>query len=175
MSWSRLRRYKSIDVAVEAFALIRRELPDARMAITGRGPDESRLRRLVKRRGLSDCVDFHGFLPREDLVQLLHRAHVFLNPSPKEGWGLTVVEANACGVPVVGSNRPGLKDSILKDKTGFLAEYGNVQEFAEKGLELLTNRDLWKQMSQRALEWSRSLTWERTADEMEKSFLREVS
>ncbi len=131
--WSRLRRYKSTDVAIRAFDLIRDDVPDARMLVMGRGPDEGRLRRLVGRLGLEDPVSFTGHPALDELVDTLHRAQVFLNPSPKEGWGLTVVEANQCGVPVIASDRPGLRDSVRDGQTGLLVPYGDPRAMAKRG------------------------------------------
>lgn len=172
--FGRVRKYKAIDVVIEAFALIRQKLPDARLVIIGDGPELPALESLAGRMGLGDAVEFTGRLETEKMVELLNRSHLFMNASPKEGWGLTVLEANACGVPVVGSNRPGLKDSILHEKTGFLVEYGDARAFAARGLELLTDHTLWTRMSLAGLEWARSLTWDRTANEMEQLFLREA-
>ena len=171
--FGRVRKYKAIDVVIRAYAKIRERLPAARLIVIGDGPDLPNLKSLAARLGLAEFVDFAGRVETEKMVEILNRCHLFMNTSPKEGWGLTVVEANACGVPVVGSNRPGLMDSILENKTGFLAEYGNVDEFAAKGLQLLTDRTLWDRFSEAGLEWARSLTWERTADEMEVLFLRD--
>lgn len=163
--WSRLRRYKSTDVALRAFARIRAELPAARMLIMGRGPDEQRLRRLADRLGLADAVEFAGFLPREDLVANLHRAHVFLNPSPKEGWGLTVVEANHCGLPVVASDRPGLRDSVRHGETGSLVPYGDDEAFAREALALLRDPQQWRSRSEAARRWAAEFSWERCVGE----------
>jgi glycosyltransferase involved in cell wall biosynthesis len=173
--FGRVRKYKAIDVVIRAFDKIKERLPDARLIIIGDGPELDNLKTLAGKLNLAHAVEFTGRIETEKMVDILNRCHVFMNASPKEGWGLTVVEANACGVPVIGSNRPGLKDSIFNDKTGFLVEYGDVDGFARKGLELLINGDLWKQMSAAALDWARSLTWDRTADGMEQAFLREVS
>jgi glycosyltransferase involved in cell wall biosynthesis len=173
--FGRVRKYKAIDVIIKAFGKIKERLPNARLIIIGDGPELGNLRRLARRLNLAGAVEFTGRIDTGEMVGILNRCHLFMNASPKEGWGLTVLEANACGVPVVGSDRPGLRDSILEDRTGFLAAYGDVDGFAAKSLEILTNGDLWKRMSAAALEWARSMTWERTADEMEKLFLREVS
>lgn len=173
--FGRVRKYKAVDVVIKAFAKIKETLADARLVIIGDGPELTNLKRLAQRLGLDREVEFTGRLETEKMVDVLNRCHLFMNASPKEGWGLTVLEANACGVPVVGSNRPGLRDSILDNKTGFLVEYGDVDAFARKGLELLRDGDLWARMSSAALEWARSMTWERTADEMEKFFLRETA
>jgi glycosyltransferase involved in cell wall biosynthesis len=170
--FGRMRRYKAIDVVIRALAIVRRSVPAARLVIVGDGPDRARLERVVRREGLGDAVEFAGRMSGDAMVRLLNRCHVFLNASPKEGWGLTVVEANACGVPVVGSDRPGLRDSIQHGVTGFLVPYGDADAFARRAVELLTDAELWRRTSQAGEAWARSLTWERTADEMERVFLR---
>ena len=165
VAWSRLRKYKSNDVAIKAFAEIHRRLPEARMLVLGRGPDEGRLRRLTGRLGLDEVVDFRGFTPWDELVHTLHRAHVFLNPSPKEGWGLTVIEANQCGLPVVASDRPGLKDSVRDGETGDLVPFGDHQAFAARALDMLQDPELWRRRSEAARRWATTFSWERCADE----------
>jgi len=163
--WSRLRRYKSIEVAIRAFARIHQELPAARMLIMGRGPDEGRLRRLAAQLNLEDVLEFRGFMPWRDLVEVLHRCHVFLNPSPKEGWGLTVVEANQCGLPVVASDRPGLRDSVKHGETGSLVPYGDDEAFAREALALLQDPHLWRSRSEAARRWAASFSWPRCVAE----------
>ena len=172
--FGRMRKYKGIDIVMRAFEIIRRELPTARLIIVGDGPDRPRLDEVANKLNITGSVEFTGRLSQEDMVKLLNRCHLFMNASPKEGWGLTVVEGNACGLPVVGSDRPGLKDSIKHEQTGFLVPYGDAEAFARRGLEILTDPDLWRRMSEAGLEWSRSLTWDRCADEMEAVFLREA-
>ncbi len=159
----RLRRYKSVGVVIRALVRIREVFPEAELQIVGDGPDRVRLQTLAFRLGLSRAVHFRGYLPREEIVDLLYRSRLFLNPSPKEGWGLTVIEANECGVPVVASRRPGLMDSVRDGQTGLLAEYGNVEDFASKSLELLTDLPRWRAMSENATRWAQSFDWEDTA------------
>jgi len=165
VSWSRLRRYKSLDVAIRAFDLIQRQMPAARMLIMGRGPDESRLQKLTRNLGLQDKIEFRGFQPWDELVTSLHQCHVFLNPSPKEGWGLTVVEANQCGLPVVASDRPGLKDSVRDGVTGSLVPYGDAEAFAGEALKILRDPALFAQRSQAAREWAGTFSWPRCVAE----------
>ncbi|MBU2502176.1 glycosyltransferase family 4 protein [bacterium] len=165
VTWSRLRRYKSIDVALRAFALIRRDLPRARMLVMGRGPDEKRLRALCTDLGLDDAVEFRGFQPWAELVATLHRCHVFLNPSPKEGWGLTVIEANQCGLPVVASDRPGLKDSVRDGETGLLVPYGDPEAMARAAVGLINDPAGRERMSAAARRWAGTFSWERCVAE----------
>lgn len=173
--FGRIRKYKSVDVVIRAFEVIHREIPSARLLIVGGGPGKGALVELVDSMGLNDSVEFTGVVPTPELVKLLNQSHLFINASPKEGWGLTVVEANACGVPVVASRRPGLKDSVLDERTGYLVKYGDHEQFAVKSLEILKDPARWKRMSDAGLEWARSLTWDRCAAEMESIFLEEIS
>lgn len=172
--FGRVRKYKAIDVVIKAVKRIRERVPGARLIVIGDGPELGNLKKLTARLDMEDAVEFTGRIPTEQMVETLNRCHLFMNASPKEGWGLTVVEANACGVPVIGSDRPGLKDSILDGKTGYLVDYGDDAAFAERGVELLTSPDTWRRMSAAALEWAGTMTWERTADEMEPLFLQEA-
>ena len=164
----RLRKYKGVDLVLKAFARVRGQVENARLIVVGDGPELPALHSLAHRLGLGTSVTFTGRMSGEDVVTVLNRAHVCVNASPKEGWGLTVVEANACGVPVVGSDRPGLRDSILEGETGFLVAYGDVEAFAAKTVALLRDRELWRRMSDASLAWAQSMTWEKTAEEMER-------
>jgi glycosyltransferase involved in cell wall biosynthesis len=170
----RLRKYKSVDVAIKATALVRDRFPRARLVIIGDGPYRGALERETRRLGMADAVEFRGFMEHEELVEFLNRSHLLLNTSPKEGWGLTVVEANACGLPVVASNRPGLKDSVIDGETGFLVPYGDAQAFARSALRLLEDSEIWSRMSVRALERVKELTWERCARDTERLLERVV-
>ena len=173
--FGRIRKYKAVDVVVRAFGIVRDTYPDAELLIVGGGPDRPALEKLVERDGYGGSVKFLGYVETEEMVRILNRTHLFLNASAKEGWGLTVVEANACGVPVVASNRPGLKDSVLDGKTGYLVEHGNPQAFADKSIELLRDPAKWRQMHDAAVEWAQSFSWDRTAEEMERIILAEIA
>lgn len=170
----RLRKYKSVEIVLEAFDEIRKELPAAKLLIVGDGPDLGRLRKIAKRLRIESSVSFLGHLPHSEKVDLLYRSHVFLNPSPKEGWGLTVIEANACGVPVVASDRPGLKDSVRHGETGFLVPFGDRRAFAERGLEVLRDNELRDNLARKAVEHANSFSWDQAAAETEE-LLEELS
>jgi glycosyltransferase involved in cell wall biosynthesis len=167
----RLRKYKSVEIAMKAMETVLKSVPDARLVIVGDGPYRPELEKYADGLSLGDAIEFTGFLSGEELVEMLNRAHLLFNPSPKEGWGLTVVEANACGVPVVASDRPGLKDSVIDGVTGFLVPYGDSTAFGENAVRLLTDGQLWKRMSAAAIERTGELTWERCARETEQFLL----
>ncbi len=164
----RLMRYKSAETAVRAFALVRRELPAARLVVAGDGPDRPRLERLAAQLGIQAAVDFRGHVSHADKVDLLWQSHVAFNCSPKEGWGLTVVEANACGVPVVAARRPGLVDSVRDRDTGILVPYGDAAAFAAAALELLRDDAMRAAYAARARVWAASFKWEDAAVQTER-------
>ena len=156
----RLMRYKRADVALRTLSALRTRLPTAELRVVGDGPDRPRLARLAHDLGLGDAVHFHGHVSHADKVQILWSSHVLLNPSPKEGWGLTVVEANACGVPVVASRSPGLVDSVRDGETGFLVPPGDVRATADAAFRLLTDAALHARLGAAARDWARSFHWD---------------
>jgi glycosyltransferase involved in cell wall biosynthesis len=161
----RLRKYKGVDFLLEAFALLRKQVPDAQLWIVGDGPHKAALERRAKALGLGDAATFFGFVPAAEKVARLSAAHVAVCPSPKEGWGLTVVEANACGTAVVASRSPGLVDSVKDGETGLLVPHGDVGALAGALERVLQDETLRASLESKGLAWSQTFTWDRCADE----------
>ncbi|HTL06116.1 MAG TPA: glycosyltransferase family 4 protein [Gemmatimonadales bacterium] len=132
----RLKRYKGVEVALRALALARRERPELSLDIAGSGDDAERLRRLAGELELGEAVRFHGFVTEEHKRRLFRTTWANLFPSPKEGWGLTVMEAAACGTPSLASDSPGLRDSVQHGSTGYLVPHGDPAALAARMLEL---------------------------------------
>ena len=156
----RLVKYKLPEHAIRAFRHVRNTLGDAELWVVGDGYQRTELAR-----SSGDGVTFFGRVSEEKKLDLLKRAHVLLVPSVREGWGISVIEANAMGTPAVGYNIPGLRDSIVDGKTGFLAEPLNPAALAEQALKLLRDKRLAESMSLNALKWSTGFTWDRAARE----------
>jgi glycosyltransferase involved in cell wall biosynthesis len=161
----RIKRYKAVDHAIRALAAVRRRVPDCTLTIVGDGDGLDALRRLTAELGLDGAVRFAGFLPHEEKIRLLQSAHVVVNPSVKVGWGLTYVEANACGTVCVAADSPGLRDSVKDGTTGLLYPWGDIDALADRVLRLLDDPALRRLMEQQALAWADSLTWARCGDE----------
>lgn len=159
----RLKRYKGIGLAVRALAVARRRRPDLRLDIAGTGDHRVELEQLAAELGLADAVTFHGFVSEADKVSLLRAAWANVFPSPKEGWGITVVEAAACGTPSLASDSPGLRDSVRHGETGFLVPHGDVDALAARMLELADNPPLVSRLGESARCFAEGLTWERSA------------
>ena len=162
----RLKKYKSVEDLLVAFGIVLKEFPKVKLLIVGDGDARERLERIARETGIGASVDFLGYVPHDEKVKYLGRMRFVVNTSAKEGWGLTVMEANACGAPVIASDVPGLRDSVLHEKTGLLYEYGNVEELAGKMMLLLRDDLLCSRLSEEAMRWARSFDWERSADAM---------
>jgi len=88
---------------------------------------------------------------------------------------LTVVEANQCGLPVVASDRPGLKDSVRDGITGALVPYGDHEAFATEAVKILRDPELFRQRSEAAREWAGTFSWPRCVAESLELFSEVVS
>jgi glycosyltransferase involved in cell wall biosynthesis len=122
---------------------------------------------------LQKAVVFHGFVSEERKIDLMRTAWANVFPSPKEGWGITVVEAAACGTPSLASESPGLRDSVRHGETGFLVPHGDVEGLAARMIELADSPPLVARLGERARRFAEGLTWERTAAATEQH-LRDI-
>jgi glycosyltransferase involved in cell wall biosynthesis len=134
-------------------------VPGARLVVVGDGPHEAALRQAAARLNLGDAVEFAGFLPLQEKVRRLREAWVLVQPSPKEGWGLTVVEAGACGTAVVAADSPGLKDSVRRDETGLLVPYGDDSGLADALARVLEDGALRARLAAGGLAWAARFHW----------------
>lgn len=162
----RLKKYKSVDHLLRAAALVRPALPTLRVEILGTGDQLDTLKALAQSLGLADNVTFHGFVTEVEKTAWLSVAHVVVNSSIKEGWGISNIEANACGTPVISANVPGLRDSVRDGTSGLLYEYGDIDTLARLMQRLLVDRHERERLSEGALRWASTFTWERSAREM---------
>ncbi len=164
--FGRLKRYKSIDHLLRALVLVQRRFPTVRLQILGTGDDQRRLERLAGELGIQNSVDFFGFVPDKQKSTLLSAAHLAVNPSVKEGWGITNIEANACGTPAISADSPGLRDSVRDGESGRLYPYGDIEKLSEIIVELLTNVDEYQRLCTGAVAWASRFTWEASAASM---------
>jgi glycosyltransferase involved in cell wall biosynthesis len=172
----RLKKYKSIDHLLTGFSLLLERMPEARLVIVGEGDYKGRLMDLAGKLNLENRVEFTGYVDKQEKVKRLQKSWVAVYPSLKEGWGLTNIEANACGTPVIASNVPGLKDSVIEGKTGLLFEYGNVQQLSGCMLKILSDTEYRENLIRGGLSWARSFSWDETAAktlELMKSIVEE--
>ncbi|MCH2173649.1 glycosyltransferase family 4 protein [Myxococcota bacterium] len=168
----RLEPYKQVDILLRAAALLVGRIPDLEVFVIGRGSERERLERIAQEIGIGDITRFTGYVSDEERDALLRETRVCVFPSVREGWGLTVIEANACGVPVVATHAPGLRDSVVDGETGFLVADGNIEGFAERIAQLLTDDALATRMSTAAQDWAKRFDWKHAADALDESLQR---
>ena len=161
----RLKRAKRPDHALEAFKIVKKEIPNAELWIVGQGYLRKKLEKQAKK--IKD-VKFFGYVSEKKKFELLSKAWLSVNPSVMEGWGIVVIESNACGTPCVGYNIPGLSDSIVNGKTGILVENGNIKKLAEAIIKILKDEKLRKRLSKNALNWSKKFSWDKSAEKFLK-------
>jgi glycosyltransferase involved in cell wall biosynthesis len=159
----RLKRYKGVEFAIRAVSLARATRQDITLDICGQGDDRPRLERLVGELGLGDAVRFLGYVPEDEKRRLLRRAWAVLFPSPKEGWGITNVEAAASGTGALASDSPGLRESVENRVTGYLVPHGDSRALADRMLALAQDPALVERLGRAARGFAEGLSWDAAA------------
>jgi len=164
----RLKKYKRIDLILEAMPTLIKIYPKIQLIIMGRGSDAKRLKKIVAERKIQSHVKFLGFVSEPLKLAILRKAWLNIQLSIKEGWGFSVLEAAACGTPTLAANVSGLKETIINGKTGWLFEKNNLDEFSSKLKNVLLNEKILKKAGALALKHSRKFNWDKTAQLIEK-------
>lgn len=159
----RLMPYKSIDTLIKAFAKLNAKMATVELKIAGFGESRKPLEMLANRLGISKKVKFLGRVKEREKPKLLGSSWVFAYPSTMEGWGISIIEANACGTPVVASNVPGLRDSVKNPSSGYLVPKKDVDAFAEKIEFLIKDDKTRKAMEKESLRWASKFEWSNKA------------
>lgn len=166
----RIQPLKGVDVAVEAFALVSRELPGSRLVIVG-GPSGSRgeterkaLLAAIHRHRLEDVVTWIPPVPHFALADYYRAADVLHMPSRSESFGLVAAEAQSCGLPVVAADVGGLRHVIDDGSTGLLVEGWDAPDHARALIKVLADPEMAGTMAQAAVKWSERFSWEATVD-----------
>lgn len=159
----RLTTAKSIHVLLHAIALLKNDLPNLSCTIAGDGPMRRQLEKLSVKLKIRENVKFLGKVSEEEKITLYQQAWIFVNPSLIEGWGITTIEANACGTPVVASNVPGLRDAVSDTRSGMLVPYGNIPGFVLATSTILKDTLLRTKLSHGAINWAQQYDWNKSA------------
>lgn len=166
----RIKKYKRVDLLVRLMPDILKKVPHARLLIAGWGTEASTVTDASMRSIIRKRIRIIGPVSEREKKELLHKAWVFVNPSINEGWGISVIEANLCGMPAVAFDVPGLSESVQDGKTGLLAK--NEAEYVEHVVTLLTDNSLRRTMMKNAEQWAGRFSWDKAAKES-MAFLKE--
>jgi glycosyltransferase involved in cell wall biosynthesis len=163
----RIKTYKQLDHLLYAFAEVILSIPKVELNIAGRG-ECTDLERLAESLGVKQSVKFIGEVSEEQKIEILKRAWVFVTPSMKEGWGVSVIEANYFMTPAIAYDVPGLRDSINDGVTGLLVPPGNIEGLAKAIVRVLNDSKLRGRLSQNARGWAAGFSWDSSAKEFER-------
>jgi glycosyltransferase involved in cell wall biosynthesis len=124
-------RYKGFDEMIDVMPHLMQRFPELKYLIVGDGSDRGRLEATAKARGLSNCVIFTGRIPESEKVAHYNLADAFVMPSYGEGFGIALIEAAACGIPIVGSSADGSRDALLDGRLGRMVDPRRPDELVE--------------------------------------------
>ena len=155
LSVGRLHPIKGLDTLIEAFAGLVDDHPDTKLTIAGSGPEKKSLLRQVQRFGVSDRVEFIGWIAQKNLPELYRAADIVILPSRKmgdfeEGQGIALLEAAACGKPAVGTRSGGIPEVIMDHETGLLAAPDDATDLRSKIRYLLERPALCEKLGENA-------------------------
>jgi len=155
LALGRVEPYKRTERLVDAIA----ELPGVRLVVAGVGTGLDAVRARVAERAVADRVALSGFVDEDEKVRLLQTSHVLATASEKEGWGLTVLEAAACGTPAVATDAPGLRDSVRDGETGLLVPPDDPAALARALGRVLGDAALRERLGRAAVGWAARFEW----------------
>lgn len=161
---SRLVPHKRIDILIGQIAAAATQFPNLRVEIVGEGPERARLEQIVMDFGMYSNFTFHGYQPDSVRDALLNRAWLTLSASDAEGWGCSIIEAAAWGVPCVALRAPGIRDSVVDGTTGWLVD--SVKDLGVALTEHLADvseLETRTALSQACQKWARCFNWDRSA------------
>jgi len=166
--FGRIKRYKRIDDVIKAFKEVKRTLDNVELVIAGKGDAEylNYLKSLSRSNNLD--IKFIEKVSDSEKISLLSTSWVYVTTTVKEGWGITIIEANACGTPVIAYNVPGLRDSVKHGYNGLLVESRNIKALANTIITLIKDNNLREKLSKNAIEWAKQFSWDKSAEEFEK-------
>jgi glycosyltransferase involved in cell wall biosynthesis len=168
----RLTKNKRVEDLVAAMGLLRKDFNNLKCKIIGSGPEESNLRKLVSKSGLEKNVQFTGYLNTHELVlKELKSSHIFCSPSIVEGFGITLVEAIALGVPFVCSDIPPFKE-ISGGRGGLHFKSQDPADLASKIKKLLEDKHLYTRCIAEETGLAKAFGWEKLSKELEVEYAR---
>jgi len=169
----RLAHQKNVKLLIEAIYLLKKKLPKIKACIIGNGPDREKLEILTKKLRLNENIIFIDFLKdKKEVYKKMKQSEIFVLPSLLEGLGIVVIEAMACGLPVIVINEKwnASKELIVQRKNGFVVE-NNPKKMADLIKKLLKNTKLRKKIAECAVKKSKDFDWDKITDELEKYYL----
>jgi glycosyltransferase involved in cell wall biosynthesis len=155
------------DTLLKALVTVKESIPDIVLNMAGEGSMTPKLKRLIRDSGLEQNVNLVGFVDSDEISSFIEKHHFMVMPSRKEAFGVAVLEASACGRPVIASNTGGVPEVLVDGETGILVDKDDEDALARAILRLAKDADLREKMGQAGREFVReNYTWDRSLDMM---------
>ncbi|MDP3997407.1 MAG: glycosyltransferase family 4 protein [bacterium] len=168
-SLGRIAPIKNIGDTIKACLLLRKTFPNIKLWIIGSGHGRYYQDIIKMAEQHPDFITVWGYVNDTKKIELLSRSKILTSTSHKEGYGLNIIEAAACGVPSVAYNVGGLREAIINNQTGLLTDQNTPVDLARKLEKLLTNDDLYQTLARKAWQRSHDFSSQKTADAFEKN------
>jgi glycosyltransferase involved in cell wall biosynthesis len=165
---ARLTKFKNIDKILYAIKII--DDPRVRLTVIGKGEEYHFLTQLSNHLGLSNRVEFLETISDSEMIFKLRSSYGLIHAASEEPFGLTPVEAMACGTPVIAMRDGGPAETVLENETGYLAEKAGAEEIAHGMRWLIERRADMDRISSKCVTRAAEFSWERAADSLEKRF-----
>lgn len=164
LSFGAMRPMKRTLHQIKAFEIAKQQIPNLQLVVAGdsSGRYGQKVLAAIQHSPHADDIIYHGRVSDKQKRQLMRQAHLTLQTSVKEGWGLTVTEAASQGTPAVVYDIDGLRDSVQDGETGLITKQNNPQHLAEAIVTILTNQKRYAVTRQAAWQWSKSITFEQS-------------
>lgn len=165
----RLIKEKNVEILIRAIPDVKKKIPDIKCCIIGDGPERVKLDKLVQELEIQNNVEFKGFMKDySSLISYMKSSEVFVMPSTREGFGIVVIEANACGLPVVvvDSKMNAASDLIINNKNGIISDFSK-EDIAENIINMMDKKE---KMQKDCIETSREYDWDRIVDSLEEFY-----
>ena len=154
---------KGLDILLESFSRIRNKAVSLKIAGSGKKADVKRLVKLISDNGLEERVKFLGRVSETDKLELLRTCLFLVMPSRFEGWGITALEANAAGKPVLGTKINGMSEAVVDRKTAILIPPEDIEQLKETIDYLINNDDVRAKLGGEGRAWVKQYSWDSIA------------
>lgn len=159
-----LEAHYGVDCVLRAFALIQRQLPEAVLTVVGDGSQRQALETLKSELDLKN-TSFTGRVDHDQITEHYAKSEVFLNASRIDNQPLSILEAFACGLPVVTTDAGGIPDIVSEGETGFVVRVDDCEALAQRALKLFREQELARQMTEQARVECARYTWPAVCDQ----------
>lgn len=148
-----------IETAIKSIAIVKKIIPEIQLTIAGSGEQKEYLQKRVADLEFAENIFFVGKLKPDDVAKLYQSADIMLNPTTVDNMPNSILEAMACGVPIISTNVGGVPYMVEDNKTALLVEVGNSEMMADKIIELFNDKDQYQTLASNGLKEVQQYSW----------------